>query len=294
MNKNFYLCTKVKTKIVNKPILFYHVPKCAGTTFGVIFSWLLSPQTRVKGPLFKNNDKRGETAFELFNRCDDYNFFNKFNFIFGHLPFEIDNLFKKSFYKISLLRNPIDRTISHYNWMMERQYCSQNDDIQNLFDENKITKNTITNQFSGIGFTKKNDDKSLTLAYENLTKKIDFLCKSEHIFYLFKFLLSHYNLPNLLFQNQQVTKYQNNIISNNLKKTIINNNSMDIELYNMLCKNNIFKTKKILGKKISDDRYFFSSPDIKIENKKNILINKNQYNSIKSKLIQNNFKIEKL
>ena len=294
MNKNFYLCTKIKAKKINKPILFYHVPKCAGTTFCVIFSWLLHPQTRVKGTLFKNNDKKGETAFELFNRCFDYSVYNKFNFIFGHLPFETNNLFKKSYYKISLIRNPIDRTISHYNWMLKRQYCSQNEDVQNLFDENKITKNTITNQFSGIGFTKKNNDKSLNLAYENLSKKINFLCKSEHIFNLFKYLISSYNLPNLLFQNQQVTKYQKNIFSTNLKKTIINNNSMDIELYNMLCKNNIFKTKKILGEEISDDRYFFSSPDIKIQNKKNILINKNQYNSIKTKLMQNNFKINKI
>ena len=171
MNKNFYLCEKYEVVKNDKPILFFHVPKSAGTTFAVALSWLLEKQTRIPGPLFADNDKGGKTAFELFKECPSYKIYNKFNFIYGHLPFEIISLLKKKFFKVCLLRDPVERSLSHYNWMLNRGYCNENDDLQNLFDQNKISKNTITNQFSGIGYTNKNNDESLGLAYDNLSKK---------------------------------------------------------------------------------------------------------------------------
>ena len=60
MNKIFYLCNKFQSKKNIRPLLFFHVPKSAGTTFSVIFSWLFNKQTRIKGPLFENNDKTGK------------------------------------------------------------------------------------------------------------------------------------------------------------------------------------------------------------------------------------------
>ena len=294
MNKIFYLCKKFKKGDYNKSLFFFHVPKSAGTTFSVIFSWLFKKQTRIKGPLFINNDKMGKTAFELFNECPNYEFYNKFNFIYGHLPFEIHSLLKKPFKTISLIRNPIERTISHYNWMLNRGYCSKNQDLQSLFDENKISKNTITNQFSGQGFTNKNSDNNLNLAYENLSKKIDLLYKSEDIFLLIKKIISEYSLPDILFQNQQESVYKKNI-KNEIDINILKeNNQMDIELYDMLIKNSIFKTQKKEIKELDDDEFFFSSPDIKIDGKNNILLNKQKYIEVKNKLNEKQFKIIKV
>ena len=65
MNKIFYKCLGFNTKIkFNKPIFFYHVPKCAGTTLAVLISNLFQKTHRLNGPLFKNNDKGGPTAYE--------------------------------------------------------------------------------------------------------------------------------------------------------------------------------------------------------------------------------------
>ena len=54
----FYKCIKYKIhNKLKKPLLFYHVPKCAGTTLTVMLSHLFKNQVRAMGPLFTNNDK---------------------------------------------------------------------------------------------------------------------------------------------------------------------------------------------------------------------------------------------
>lgn len=294
MNKIFYLCQKFQSKKNIRPLLFFHVPKSAGTTFSVIFSWLFNKQTRIKGPLFKNNDKAGKTAFELFNECPSYDFYNKFNFIYGHLPFEINNLLKKSFLKISLIRDPIERTLSHYNWMINRGYCNKSDDLQTLFDDNKITKNTITNQFSGDGYKNKNLDESLNLAYENLSKNVEYLYKSDDILYLIKKIISEYDLPNIIFQNHQESNYKEKFSEQIDMNVISKNNKMDIELFETLSKNNIFKSpeqNKKIHKNLNNNDFFFSSPNIKINGKNNMLLDKKEFDETINNLNKNKFKI---
>ena len=64
-NKVFYKCLGFQTNIkYNKPLFFYHVPKCAGTTFTVLISHLISKNYRINGTLFNNNDKGGPIAYE--------------------------------------------------------------------------------------------------------------------------------------------------------------------------------------------------------------------------------------
>jgi len=294
MNNNFYFCQKYKTEKKKRPILFFHVPKCAGTTLSVIFSWLFDKQTRIKGPLFENNDKAGKTAFDLFKECPDYNFYNKFNFIYGHLPFEINYMLKKPFLKISLIRDPIERSLSHYNWMLNRGYCKKSDNIKKLFEDNKITKNTITNQFSGKGFTDKSSDKNLDLAYSNLSKKIDLLYKSNDIFKLIKEIISIYDLPDVLFQNQQESVYDEGFHSEVDINIFKENNKMDIELYDMLLKNNVFINKSKVGDEIVGNKFLFSSPTIKIDGKNNVLLKNVQFAELTRKLKESKYKIIKV
>jgi len=293
MNKNFNLCEKYKVDKNINPILFFHVPKSAGTTLSVALSWLFESQTRIPGPLFINNDKGGKTAYELFRECSSYEIYNKFNFIYGHLPYEVTDRLNKKFFKISLLRNPIERVFSHYNWMINRGYCNKYDDLQYLFEENKISKNTITNQFSGIGYENKNNDQSLSLAYENLSNNIDLLYKSSDIFYLITDIISLYDLPNVLMQNQQESNYEKTIREDDLSNIIKNNNGMDIELYKELEKNKIFSNiTKIKYTKKNNSHFLFSSPEIKINEKNNIILKSKEFMNVTKKLLDNNFKIK--
>ena len=98
MEKIFYKCCGFKTdKKLKKPIFFFHTPKCGGTTFAVLISYLFKKTHRIKGPLFKNNDKGGITAHENYLKNKEIINSSNLDFLYGHLPFEIYNYYKVNF-----------------------------------------------------------------------------------------------------------------------------------------------------------------------------------------------------
>ena len=241
MDKVFYKCLGFNTsKKLKKPLFFFHVPKCAGTTFAVLISHLFVKTHRLFGPLFKNNDKGGQTAYENYLENEKLINNNNLQFLYGHIPFEIYERLKKEYLFISILREPIERCISHYAWIINRGICSKKDDIDELFKKNILPKNVITNQFSGIGLTDQSSSESTILALDNLKNKIDLLIKSEDLFKLLNFIISSYNLPNLFFQKQQVNYNKIKISKKNIEK-IKSYNEQDIIIYSALLQNNIFK-----------------------------------------------------
>ena len=293
MDKVFYKCLGFNnTKRLKKPLFFFHVPKCAGTTFAVLISHLFVKTHRLFGPLFKNNDKGGQTAYENYLENEKLINNNNLQFLYGHIPFEIYERLKKKYFFISILRDPIERCISHYAWIINRGICSKKDDIDELFKKNILPRNVITNQFSGIGLTDQNSSESPILALDNLKNKIDLLIKSEDLFKLLNFIISAYNLPNLFFQNQQVNYNKIKISKKNIEK-IKSYNEQDIIIYSALLQNNIFENydnKKYKDRNIVN--YLYSSPNILVNNKKSILLNKNKIKLIEKNLIKSNYKIQ--
>ena len=163
-----------------------------------------------------------------------------------------------------------------------------------MFKTNKITKNTITNQFSGIGVSKQNTDIALNLAYKNLTTKIDKIYKSENLLQALKDLISMFDLPDVLFQNHQESLYENKINKDKCTAIIRENNALDIELFSELNKNKFFEDKKNKIIKKTDSDFLFSSPLIKVQDKNNILLKKEMLQEIKSHLNSNNFNIKEI
>ena len=296
MNQNkimFYKCLGFQTNIkFKKPLFFYHVPKCAGTTFTVLISHLIRKNYRINGTLFNNNDKRGMTAYENFNQKEDLIKLSNLDFLYGHVPFEIHNKVKEKFKFITILRDPVQRCISHYTWALNRGYFSPEDKIDDLFKKNRLPKNVITNQFSGIGLSHPDADNSVDLSYNNLINNIDFIVDIGDTYNLLNTIISSYDFPNLFFQNQQVTIKKINLSDEEIN-LITNNNKKDIELYSKLVKNKIIKNN-IFEKKISrkNNNYLFSSPDLQIEGKKTILLNEKKINEIEKKLSEANYEIK--
>ena len=48
--------------------------------------------------------------------------------------------------------------------MLVRGFCKKEDSLEEIFNNNKMSKNTIVNQFSGIGMNEQNTENSLELA----------------------------------------------------------------------------------------------------------------------------------
>ena len=60
-----YISVLFQTQInPTKPIIFYHIPKCAGTTFSVVFSYLLKNIWRIPGSL--SGERGNSVAYDYF------------------------------------------------------------------------------------------------------------------------------------------------------------------------------------------------------------------------------------
>ena len=296
MNKQekiFYKCLGFQTHLkYNKPLFFYHVPKCAGTTFVVLISHLFKITHRLSGPLFKYNDKGGSTAFEKYLKNKNVINSSNLDFLYGHVPFEVHNKLKKKYLFITTVREPIERCISHYIWGINRGYFSITDNIEDLFSQNKIPKNTIVNQFSGTGISNPNCDESIKSSLNNLRNKIDLLFDADDVFNLLNLIISSYDLPNLFFQNQQVCN--NKIkISKKTIDIIKKNNEKDVILYSKLLKNKLIKNHNFTKYKERNNKtYLYSSVNLLVNNQKTLLLNEEKIKEIEKKLIKSNYQVQ--
>ena len=294
MNINsFNECLKYKLKnISNDPIFFYHVPKSGGTTFCDLLANLFKKSLRINGTLFKNNDKGGSTAFENFinNKNNFLEIFNKADFVYGHLPFEIQSYLPEKFSTFTIIREPLERAISHYLWAIERNYINKGENLEDLFDKNQLPSNPLFNQFALNYNNIQIKSIDIEIAIQNI-KKINYLCKIEDIFLLIKFIISKYNKYNVLFQNRQINLNKKKITEEQVK-IIKKNNLIDIQIYNRLLKENFFYKFTEETEPIKDDYIFFSRKGSALIDNKNIqLINKTKISKVKKDLISTGFKI---
>ena len=150
-NKNFYLAeaSNLKSSKKNFPIIFYHIPKCGGTTFCNILHNLNiyknKKSFRITGPATSFENAR--SALDNFTNNKKTILDNNYDFIYGHFQHSINNYFK-NYTSITILRNPVDRCISHYNMMVRRKVIPENYKIEDCFESKLIPKNIITNIFS--------------------------------------------------------------------------------------------------------------------------------------------------
>jgi len=294
MKKNtFNECLKYKTKkTLSNPIFFYHVPKSGGTTFCDLFGSVFEKSLRIAGTLFSNNDKGGITAFENFsnNKSKYLDIFGKAEFVYGHLPFAIHKYIEKNFTTITIVREPMERAVSHYLWAIVRGYIKKNDDINKLFKTNKLPSNPLCNQFA---LNTKNQQKiiNINLIIENM-RKINYLCKLDDIFNLIKLIISQYDKSNVLFQNRQIN-LKKEILSQNKIETIKKYNVLDINLYGELVKqDSFFKFNNPINNKTEDNYIYLSTKEgVLIDNKNMAHLKKHQIDIVKNNLIVAGYKI---
>ena len=286
-DKKYYLCEGYTTKKLKDKIIFYHQIKSGGTSVSNVLLSLFKKPYRILGTHIKNYYDKSEYENYL-NNINQISQ-NNYDFICGHINF-LD--FFKDRFSITTIREPIDRAISHYNMLFENKVIDKNISMEECYKKEIIPSNPIIQMFNSSNseeacLTNLHFDKALT----NL-KKIDLIVNTQNINQLINYIISSYDLPNVLYQRLKKTKV------NRFKKTKINFNTikkyneLDLEIYKILTKKNLYFNFPNTANKRSISKYFLYSVDFKVENHNKLLVSKDEFNTFSNFLRKKKFSIE--
>ena len=281
-SRPFYLVKGYKPdKVIDQPMIFFHVPKAGGTTVANILLMLFKSHIRIMGPLVRPTEKlRNNYEYRLdvnqkkyshtHSALDEYFYIkpktdlHKIKFIFGHFPYEIsDDLIDfNSRIKITVLRDPIKRCQSHINFYIAKGFIKPPFDLKDLFEDGIISSDLMTRQFSGDYNAKIMEANQVDSAITNI-QTLDYVFEVNQIQDLLNTMISIYNFPNILYQNLNVTEeryldFEKYNLTENDKEIIEKYNQQDIEFFNQV------KQKKLL--------YSSSRTNISRENNKTLVI----------------------
>ena len=291
MTDIFNICRGYSEKKTRKKLIFYHTPKSAGTTFCNLISNLIPNSLRLNGPLtplsgFKDVEYQLTAHNNYKKNIIKINNLNP-NFIYGHFPFCTGENFSNKL-TVALLRDPISRAISHYNFKSQRNNSSKKLDIEKMFKKKIIPDNIVVRQFSN-NMDNEVNRLDLNLAIKNLTENIDYLFNIDQTADLINLIISKYNLPNVLFQSSQITKKM--FLQKNKKNILVikSFNKYDLILYKFLLENKLFLKQSKTKTERKKNSFFYFSNNMLINNKKFAFLDKNQAKIIISDLNKTNF-----
>lgn len=248
MGKNTYKkVVELKKRLNNlifkpKPVVFDHLPKCGGTS---INNYLQSAFP--KKYTFAMNGVSVQKSVEEFKKFSQKKRY-KIKLIYGHLANELFDLAHPDAVLATVLREPVDRIISHYYYVKRRQshYLYKKVKEQNIqLDEycyhnlSPELENWYVTHFTGLSISEvqKNPTKSVDIAFKNITEKYHVIGFLNDI-PLFINELKRYANIKTQFKNKIVNKTNGRIGIEEVDKftieKIAKKNLLDIELFKRL------------------------------------------------------------
>ncbi len=224
------------------PILFDHLPKCAGTT---INQYLLThyPQRVV----FGTNVRQPTESVKKFKSLPEDSR-HRYHLIIGHCTHQLLDYVHPETIKLTVFRDPIERIISHYFFVKQykRHYLHDQVIKSNIQLEDYASsglscelRNFYTAHFSGLPIEKieMNPEESVYRAASVVSEKYNIVGFQDNLAAAMDKLKNVARLPQP-FQNQVLNKTRKKIgleeISKNARQTIAEVNALDVELYALL------------------------------------------------------------
>jgi hypothetical protein len=287
----------VTKKNIKTNLFFFHVPKCAGLTISHSLSTTLK-NIRIFGWSQKYhkvivNNKNFINDFEtkkknLFNTLPitrtNYtakNFYSltsaiaeKCPFIHGHLPFKNYNNLQSRF-TFTVLRDPVKRAISNYQFWIQKGFIKKEASIEELYSKKILQPNLITSFFSD------KNTPNISEAIRNL-KKIDIVTNTENIDQLLRYLISIYDLPNMILLNSNVTQNKIKILKDKVK-IFEYFNTMDQELI-AESQDLLFDFSKTIKKDLDEEFYSIFTGNKIFNNSSSLIFNEKDLNFVTNTL----------
>ncbi|MEN8154841.1 MAG: sulfotransferase family 2 domain-containing protein [Acidobacteriota bacterium] len=237
--------------------IFFHIPKTGGMTLYDIIEREYSEDERFK---IAPNDIEG-SARRFVQSSNN----NDIRIVYGHMNFGLHRGFQDSVKYFTILRDPVKRIISVYNYAKEEKYHHLNKYIK----ENKISlsdfiestkrvqfNNAMVRSISGIGGKYKFNEGGSELRdiavnnIENFFIITGFIDYYDEVLVLLK---NHFNWSVPFYIKKNVTKNKPDIENRDEVNEIIGSyNKLDVELYD-LCRVRFLEKIEMLGQNFQDE-----------------------------------------
>ncbi|MFT4412441.1 sulfotransferase family 2 domain-containing protein [Fredinandcohnia humi] len=207
-----------------------HMPKTAGTTFKSILRKNYEPNEIID--LYESFQDHEE----VMNRIKSLDV-AEVEWLNCHLSFGIHNYVQKPVTYITFLRDPFDRLISEYSFILRNPEHGLHQQVKKMslleYQELEVNKNKQSKVIIGKPLSESIDMKDVEKAKEIMRKHFTFVGITEHFTESVFLLKKEFNWYNASYTSMNVSqnKPDRNTISNDCLEAIRENNQIDLALY---------------------------------------------------------------
>ncbi len=234
-----------------KPLFFYHTPKTGGLSFA-------NSLTCAATSAFSRIKREVNPSFiePITARIDEKFLINNpnsrpFNFVCGHVKWGWHKRCETDFFFSTIIRSPITRVLSAYNYRCMRQRSIPNCEEFIRFFRNKDNQN--------VNCKLLNPDIENNVEHVTGRRVFEHLCKTFHSFItpssineLLSYYLSLYGFPNVITERVNVTLPKYKLDGSEFYDELAELNEEDLVLYDLVNNNSRLPKLKLNDDSISD------------------------------------------